>query len=88
MGAIVRATLSLRMLNDLQLTDLEETVLGRIVWAAAGPGLRGETSAQLTARREQAFGYLKVKPEHFMALIESSCAPRDDWRHTIGGLDE
>lgn len=86
-GAIVRATGRWPDLPDVQLTDIEDTVLGRIVWAAAGPGRRGESSGELTARRQQALDWLKRRPEHFVSLIESSCAPRDDWRHAIGGLD-
>jgi len=72
---------------DVQLVDLEDTVLGRLVDAAArGPA--GESETQRLARREHALVLLKEEPEVFISRLEAAARPRDDLRTVIAGGDE
>lgn len=86
-AAIVRAAQRLDDLDDIQLADIEDTVLHRIVDLAAlhSPG---ETTSEAKERREKALALLKNDPEMFVARIESTASPRKDLIAVVKGVDE
>lgn len=85
-GAMVRAA-RMTPFADVELVELEGTVLGRLVDAAArGPA--GESDAQRVARREHALVLLKEEPEVFISRLEAAARPRDDLRTVIAGGEE
>lgn len=88
MVAVVNEVRASDNLRAMELAELDGTVLGRIVVSAAGRGRTGENATQLENRREQALRWLRDRPQQFLALVESTCAPIDDLRHAIGGVDE
>ena len=88
MVAVVNEVRSSEDLRTAELAELDGTVLGRIVVAAAGRGRQGETAAQLEIRQETALRWLRDKPQQFLALVESTCAPGDDLRRSTRGVDE
>lgn len=87
-AALIRAVPQDDLPDPLSLAAIENTVLGRVVDAAAGSGRRGETRDQMTARREQALQWLRHDQAKFMALVENSCAPRDELLNLLGGFDD
>lgn len=74
--------------GSLTLASIDNTVIGRIVDAAAGRGRRGETEDEMTGRTEHALGLMLHDPGRFMTLVENAAAPRDDLKAAIGGFDE
>jgi hypothetical protein len=87
MSAVVRAAARMDEFDGLQLSDLDNTFLGRIVDAAADLR-KGESKETAQQHREAALHCLKHQPERFMAALEAKVAPREDWKTAIGGVDE
>ena len=87
MAAIVREA-GRADIAEWDLADIDDTVLGRVVAVAAGPGPKSEPSEEKRARMEHAFHLLKEKPEVFLARLEAAAAPRNDLQQTITGPDE
>jgi hypothetical protein len=87
MSAVVRAAVRNDDFEQLQVSDLDDTFLGRVVDAAADIR-KGDTKETVQKRRESALHHLKKQPEKFMAALEAKVTPRDDWKSAIGGVDE
>lgn len=74
--------------DGLELADLDGSVLGRIIDAAAGAGTRGEDGDAGTARREAALADFKTRPSRFMARMEAKVEPRDDLKASLLGGEQ
>lgn len=84
-SAIVRTARQEEDLMQMTLDELDGTVLGRIVHAAAGKGRPGESKDEQKARQLQALQQLRSQPEKFVAHLEASAAPRADLEAAISG---
>lgn len=87
MGSLVRAASGLDHFQDLQWADIEGSVLGHVVDAAANT-VTGESAAERAARRETALRQLKTEPERFLAALEARVAPIEDVIQSLKGGDE
>lgn len=84
-AAIVRTARQEDDLMEMTLDELDGTVLGRIIHAAAGKGRPGESKDEQKARQLQALQQLRTEPEKFVAHLEAAAAPRADLEAAISG---
>lgn len=86
-GAIVRHVDEIDGFDDLEVAQLQPSVLRSLIEAAAGKRQKGESDDAWNARRATALHLLKHERERFLARIEDLADPRADLRVTIAGLD-
>ena len=87
MAAIVRAAPGIPDFEALELSDVEDGILGRVLNSAM-PAPKKETDTERAHRREGALKLLKTDPERFIARIEAGCDPKTDLVQMLMGAEE
>ena len=87
MAAIVRSAPAIPEFPSLELADLDDGILGRVLNLAM-PGPKSESDSQKTQRREAALKILKTDPERFIARLEARITPKPDLVQMLMGADE